>query len=102
MKIGEYHSTWWKAFNILKQDGHLLFEGQEIQEGIRDEEIEVAYERLMSPLNNIFEMLIFFTIVHIRVVEDMVRKDIALFQKNWEQIDEEQGKVSLLDIRRYL
>ncbi len=47
-------------------------------------------------------MLIFFTIVHIRVVEDMVRKDIALFQKNWEQIDEEQGKVSLLDIRRYL
>jgi hypothetical protein len=56
----------------------------------------------MSPLNNLFEMLIFFTIVHIRVVEDMVRKDIALFQKNWEQIDEEQGKVSLLDIRRYL
>jgi hypothetical protein len=35
----------------------------------------------MSPLDNLFEMSLFFTIVHIRVVEDMVRKNIALFQK---------------------
>jgi len=64
MKIGEYHSTWWKGINILKQDGHLLFGGQEIQKGIKDEKIEVADERFMSPLDNLFEMS-FFSLLHI-------------------------------------
>jgi hypothetical protein len=32
----------------------------------------------------------------------MVRKDITLFQEIWEQTNEEQGEVSLLDIRRYI
>jgi hypothetical protein len=31
----------------------------------------------------------------------MVHKDIALFQEIWEQTNEEQGEISLLDIRRY-
>ncbi len=31
-----------------------------------------------------------------------MREDIALFQKNWEQTNEEQGEVSLLDINIYL
>jgi hypothetical protein len=31
----------------------------------------------------------------------MVREDIALLQEIWEQTNEEQGKDSLLDIRRY-
>jgi hypothetical protein len=52
-------------------------------------------------LDNLFEMSLFFTTIHIRVVEDMMHKDIALFQKIWEQTNEEQGEVSLLDIRRY-
>jgi hypothetical protein len=52
MRIGEYHRAWWKAVDRLKQDGHLLFGGQEIQGGIRDEEIEAMYQRLMSPSNS--------------------------------------------------
>jgi len=40
--MGEYHSAWHKAVNILKQDGHLVFKGQEIWEGIRDENIETT------------------------------------------------------------
>jgi hypothetical protein len=31
----------------------------------------------------------------------MVHKDITLLQEIWEQTNEEQGEVSLLDIRRY-
>jgi hypothetical protein len=79
MKIGEYHLTWWKVVNILKQDGHLLFGGQEIYEGIKDEEIKATYERVMSPLDNLSEVSLFFTIVQIKVIEGMVRKDIAFF-----------------------
>jgi hypothetical protein len=30
MKIGEYHWTWRNIVDILKQDGHLLFEAQKI------------------------------------------------------------------------
>jgi hypothetical protein len=44
MRIGEYHLAWWKAINILKQDGHLQYGEQEIQEGIKEENIEVVYE----------------------------------------------------------
>jgi hypothetical protein len=82
MKIGKYHSTWQKAIDILKQNDHLPFRGQEIQEDIRDEKIEVAYKRLMSPLDNMFKMSLFFIAIHIKVVEDMVCEYIALFQKN--------------------
>ncbi len=46
-------------------------------------------------------MSFIFTIVHIKVIEDMVHEDIALFQEIWEQTDEEQGEASLLDIRKY-
>jgi DNA-binding MltR family transcriptional regulator len=75
---------------------------KKIQEGIKDKDIEDMYERLMSPLNNLFKMSLFFAIVQIGVVKDMVCKDIALFQEIWEQINEEQGEASLLDIRKYL
>jgi len=63
MNIGEYHLAWRKAVDILKQDGHLLFKGQEIREGIKDKEIKATYERLMSPSNNLFEMSLFFVVV---------------------------------------
>ncbi len=53
----EYHCVWRKVIDTLKQDSHLLFEGQEIWEGFRDEEIKAMYERLMSPSNNLSEML---------------------------------------------
>ncbi len=56
----------------------------------------------MSSSDNLSEMSLFFIVVLIRAVKDMVRKDIALFQEIWEQTDEEQGEVSLLDIRKYL
>jgi hypothetical protein len=102
MRIGEYHSTWWKAIDILKQDGHLLFGGQEIWEGIREEDIEVVYERLMSPSGNLSKMSLFFTTIQIRLVKDMVHNDIALFQEIWEQTYEEQREVSTLELRRYL
>jgi hypothetical protein len=88
--------------NILKQDNHLLFRGQEIWEGIRNEDIEASYERFMLPSNNISKMSLFFVVVHIRVVEDMVCKDITLFQEIWEQTNEKQGEDSFLNIRRYL
>jgi hypothetical protein len=74
-----------------------MFRGQEIWEGITDKDIEAMYQRLMSPSDNMFEMSSFFTIVHIRAIEDMVHEDTVLFQKNWEQIDEEQKETSLLD-----
>jgi hypothetical protein len=61
-----------------------LFEGQEIREGICDEDIKVVYKRFMSPLDNLSEMSLFFVDVQIRVVEAMVRKDIVLFQEIWE------------------
>jgi len=47
----------------FKQDGHLLFSGQEIQEGIREEDIKATYERLMSPSDNMSEMSLFFIVV---------------------------------------
>jgi hypothetical protein len=84
MKTREYYSTWQKIINVLKQDGQLLFGGQEIWKGIKDKDIEVMYERLVSPLDNLSKMSLFFIVVHIRVVEDMVHEDIALFQENWE------------------
>jgi hypothetical protein len=51
----------------------------------------------MSPSNNLSEMSFIFTVVHIKVIEDMVHEDIALFQEIWEQTDEEQGEASLLN-----
>jgi hypothetical protein len=72
MKMQEYHSTFRKVVNILKQDGHLLFGGQEIQKGIGDEDIEDVYQRLMSPSDNLSEMSLFFIVIQIKAVEDMV------------------------------
>jgi hypothetical protein len=43
-----------------------------------------VYKRFMSPLDNLSEMSLFFIDVQIRVVEDMVREDIVLFQEIWE------------------
>jgi hypothetical protein len=74
MKMGEYHSTSRKVVNILKQDGHLLFGGQEIRKGIHDEDIKDVYQRLMSPLDNLSEMSLFFIAIQIKAVEDMVHK----------------------------
>jgi hypothetical protein len=68
MRIGEYHSVWWKIVDILKQDGHLLFRGQEIHKDIKEEDIEVTYERLMPPLDNLSEMSFFFVVVQISAV----------------------------------
>jgi DNA-binding MltR family transcriptional regulator len=75
---------------------------KKIQEGIKEKDIEDTYERLMSPSNNLLKMSLFFAIVQIGVIKDMVCKDIALFQEIWGQINEEQGEASLLDIRKYL
>jgi len=61
-----------------------LFEGQEIREGICDEDIKVVYKRFMSPSNNLSEMSLFFADVQIRVVEAMVHEDIIFFQEIWE------------------
>jgi hypothetical protein len=68
-----------KAIDILKHDGHLMFGGQEIQKGICDKDTEVVYQKLMSPSNNMSKMSLFFFVIHIKVIEDMVRKDTALF-----------------------
>jgi hypothetical protein len=46
-------------------------------------------------------MSLFFVVVHIKAVENIVRRDIALFQESWEQTYEEQEEVSLLDIMKY-
>jgi hypothetical protein len=90
LKIGQYHRGWWKAISILKQYGHFLFGGQEIQEGSRDEKVKVVCEKFMSTLvDNLFAMLSFFALVQIKVVKDMVREDVAMFQKIWEEINEE-------------
>jgi len=47
MRIGKYHHGWQKTIDILKQDGHLLFGGQEIQEDSKDKKIKAAYENPM-------------------------------------------------------
>jgi hypothetical protein len=59
-RMGEYHLTWRNIIDILKNNGHFLFEGQEIWKGIHDEDIKVVYERFMSPLDNLSEMSLFF------------------------------------------
>jgi hypothetical protein len=56
VRIREYHSAWRKVVDILKQDGHLLFGGQEIRKAIKDEKKKATYERLMSPSDNLSEM----------------------------------------------
>jgi len=61
--MGEYHSAWHKTIDILKQDGHIMFKGQEIWEVFKDENIEAMYQRLMSSSDNLFEMSSFFAIV---------------------------------------
>jgi hypothetical protein len=77
LKIGKYHCGWEKLVNILKQYGHLLFGGQEIQEGSKDEKIKVMYERFMLTLvNNLFKM--FFAFVQISVIKDMVHEDVVM------------------------
>jgi hypothetical protein len=60
-----------------------MFRGQEIWEGIRNKYIEVTYQRLMSPLDNLSKMSLFF-VVQIKAIEDMVCEDIVLFQDIWE------------------
>ncbi len=60
-----------------------MFGGQEIWGGIFDEDIEGAYQRLMSPSDNLSKMSLFFVVVQIRAIEDMVHKNIALLQEIW-------------------
>jgi hypothetical protein len=55
----------------------------------------------MSPLNNLSEMSLSFTTIHIRAIKDMVHEVITLFQEIWQQIDGEQGEASLMDIRKH-
>ncbi len=74
MKMGEYHLTSRKVVNILKQDGHILFGGQEISKGILDEDIKDVYQRFMSPSNNLSEMSLFFIVIQIKAIEDMMRE----------------------------
>jgi hypothetical protein len=40
-----------------------MFGGQEIWGGIFDEDIEGAYQRLMSPSDNLSKMSLFFVVV---------------------------------------
>jgi hypothetical protein len=57
----------------------------------------------MSTLvDNLFKMLSFFAFIQIRVIKDMVREDVVMFQNIWEETNEEQGQASLLTIKRYL
>ncbi len=99
LKIGQYHCGWQKVVNILRQNGHLLFGGQEIQEGSREEKIKVMYERFMSTLvDNLFKMSFFYFVQ----TKDMVRENVVMFQNIWEETNEEQGQASLLTIKRYL
>ncbi len=41
-----------------------MFGGQEIREGICDEDVKVVYQRFMSPLNNLSEIS-FFLLLYI-------------------------------------
>ncbi len=59
------------------------------------------YQKLMSPSDNLSKMSLFFAIVHIRAIKDMVHEDITLFQEICEQTNEEQEEASFLYIRRY-
>jgi len=57
----------------------------------------------MSTLvDNLFKMLSFFAFIQIRVIKDMVREDVVMFQNIWEETNEEQGQASLFTIKRYL
>jgi len=47
-------------------------------------------------------MLSFFAFIQIRVIKDMVREDVVMFQNIWEETNEEQGQASLFTIKRYL
>jgi hypothetical protein len=56
----------------------------------------------MSPSDNMAKMSLFFIVVQIKAIEDIMCQDIALFQKIWEQTYEEHEEASFLDIMKYL
>jgi len=70
--------------DILKQDGHLLFGGTKFWQGNNNEKIKTTYEKLMSTLDNLFEISFLFASIQIRAIEDMVHEYIAIFQDIWE------------------
>ncbi len=41
-------------------------------------------------------MLSFFAFVQLKVVKDIVREDVIMFQNIWEETNEEQGQASFL------
>jgi hypothetical protein len=45
----------------------------------------------MSALDSISKMSHFFTLVQIRAIKSMVRKDIVIFQNIWEVTNQKQG-----------
>ncbi len=75
--------------DILKQDGHLLFGGTKFRQGNNNEKIETTYKRLMSALDNLSEMSLFFTSIQIKAIKDMVCEDIVIFQDIWEVTNQE-------------
>jgi hypothetical protein len=56
----------------------------------------------MSPSDNMAKMSLFFIVVQIKAIEDIMCQDIALFQEIWEQTYEEHEEASFLDIMKYL
>jgi hypothetical protein len=60
-----------------------MFKGQEIQKGIRDKDIKAAYQRFMSPSNNLSNISLFFFVVHIRAIKDMVCEILHCSKKFW-------------------
>ncbi len=79
--------------DILKQVGHLLFGDTKTQQGNNNKKIKVAYEKLMSTLDNLFEMSFFFALVQIKAIEDMVRENVVIFQNIWEVTNQKNVNV---------
>lgn len=64
--------SWHKDVDILEHDGHLLFGDFEIWHGGSDEKIEYAYKKLMSPMDTLLKMSLYFASVKMHALENMV------------------------------
>lgn len=57
-----------------------------------------AYKRLMSPMDTLLKMLIFFASVQMHALENMVWKDGERFQVIWEETIEERGHAFVAEV----
>jgi hypothetical protein len=72
LKQGEYLYRWHKAIDILKHDGHLLFGGFKSQHGNNDDKIVYAYKKLMSLVDTLLKMSLFFASMQMRALGDIM------------------------------